>query len=383
MALEAEELELPDFLNNSSEEEIHEKMLSNLPEDIDKSEGGFPWDFTRPTAIEIAELKEYVLVEVLKSLSPVTCEESYLLDYHADGRGLVRRESVNATGYVTVTAKAGLVIPLGYGFSTEADDEGNTIDFVTTEEVTVDSLGNAKIPIEAAEGGSASNVGVNTIVLHAGDETGELLDEIISVTNEEAVTGGLDEEDDDTLRERIVEYDRSHDISYVGNVADYKRWALSVPGVGAVTVIPAKDDSGTIKIILMDQNGVPASKQIQDAVYDYIMRPDSESDRLAPPNAVLEITAPETVVVNISAVVYLREAEIGDVQNDLKAALQSYLLNVSSNDSAVRISAINSILGAVSGIYDYDSVQINGVSKNVDLESGQMPVLGTVTITEG
>ena len=72
MALEAEELELPDFLNNSSEEEIHEKMLSNLPEDIDKSEGGFPWDFTRPTAIEIAELKEYVLVEVLKSLSPVT-----------------------------------------------------------------------------------------------------------------------------------------------------------------------------------------------------------------------------------------------------------------------------------------------------------------------
>ena len=37
----------------------------------------------------------------------------------------------------------------------------------------------------------------------------------------------------------------------------------------------------------------------------------------------------------------------------------------------------------VSGIYDYDSVQINGVSKNVDLESGQMPVLGTVTITEG
>ena len=41
MALEAEELELPDFLNNSSEEEIHEKMLSNLPEDIDKSEGGF------------------------------------------------------------------------------------------------------------------------------------------------------------------------------------------------------------------------------------------------------------------------------------------------------------------------------------------------------
>lgn len=29
MALEAEEMELPDFLKNSSEDEIHEKMLGN------------------------------------------------------------------------------------------------------------------------------------------------------------------------------------------------------------------------------------------------------------------------------------------------------------------------------------------------------------------
>ena len=80
---------------------------------------------------------------------------------------------------------------------------------------------------------------------------------------------------------------------------------------------------------------------------------------------------------------YIIISEIGNVQNDFKTAFQTDLLNVSSNDSAVRISAINSILGAVSGVYDYDSVQINGASKNVDLESGQMPVLGTVKITEG
>lgn len=208
---------------------------------------------------------------------------------------------------MTITAKAGLVIPLGYGFSTEADDEGNTIEFVTIEEATVDTLGNAKIPIEAVEGGADSNVGANTIVLHTGDENGELLDEIISVTNEEPITGGLDEEDDDTLRERIVEYDQSQDVSFIGNVADYKRWALSVAGVGAATVISAKDTSGTVKIILLDQNGQPASKQIQDAVYDYIMSPDDGEARLAPTNAVLEITTPDTVTINVAAVVYLKK----------------------------------------------------------------------------
>ena len=34
-------LQFRHYLENSSEDEIHKKMLDNLPEDIDKSEGGF------------------------------------------------------------------------------------------------------------------------------------------------------------------------------------------------------------------------------------------------------------------------------------------------------------------------------------------------------
>lgn len=347
MALEAEEMELPDFLKNSSEDEIHEKMLGNLPEDIDKSEGGFPWDFTRPTAIEISELKEYVLVEVLKSMFPVTCEESYILDFHSEERGIVRRESVNASGYVSVTGKPGLIIPLGYGFSTDADDDGNTIDFVSTEEVTIDSLGNAKIPIEATEGGSESNVGANVVVLHTGDETGELLEDITSVSNDNPITGGLDEESDDTLRERIVTYDRSQSNSFIGNPSDYKRWAMSVAGVGAVTVISAEDTSGTVKIVILDQNGDPASKSIQDDVYDYIMSPNDKDSRLAPINAVLSIVTPVTLKINISAKVYLKGIELKDVESTFRNKVQEYLLNNALEDLIVRVSAISDLLYSI------------------------------------
>jgi uncharacterized phage protein gp47/JayE len=380
MALEAEEMELPDFLKNSSEDEIHEKMLGNLPEDIDKSEGGFPWDFTRPTAIEISELKEYVLVEVLKSMFPVTCEESYILDFHSEERGIVRRESVNASGYVSVTGKPGLIIPLGYGFSTDADDDGNTIDFVSTEEVTIDSLGNAKIPIEATEGGSESNVGANVVVLHTGDETGELLEDITSVSNDNPITGGLDEESDDTLRERIVTYDRSQSNSFIGNPSDYKRWAMSVAGVGAVTVISAEDTSGTVKIVILDQNGDPASKSIQDDVYDYIMSPYDKDSRLAPINAVLSIVTPVTLKINISAKVYLKGIELKDVESTFRNKVQEYLLNNALEDLIVRVSAISDLLYSIDGVYDYENVTINGYSKNLTIDSGQVPVLGTITL---
>ena len=380
MALEAEEMELPDFLKNSSEDEIHEKMLGNLPEDIDKSEGGFPWDFTRPTAIEISELKEYVLVEVLKSMFPVTCEESYILDFHSEERGIVRRESVNASGYVSVTGKPGLIIPLGYGFSTDADDDGNTIDFVSTEEVTIDSLGNAKIPIEATEGGSESNVGANVVVLHTGDETGELLEDITSVSNDNPITGGLDEESDDTLRERIVTYDRSQSNSFIGNPSDYQRWAMSVAGVGAVTVISAEDTSGTVKIVILDQNGDPASKSIQDDVYDYIMSPNDKDSRLAPINAVLSIVTPVTLKINISAKVYLKGIELKDVESTFRNKVQEYLLNNALEDLIVRVSAISDLLYSIDGVYDYENVTINGYSKNLTIDSGQVPVLGTITL---
>ena len=97
------------------------------------------------------------------------------------------------------------------------------------------------------------------------------------------------------------------------------------------------------------------------------------------------VLALDTVTINVSAIVYLKEGTIREVQDSFKTALQAYLLNVSSNatDNVARISAINSLLSSISAVYDYEDVQINDAVKNVEFESGQMPVLGTVTLTEG
>lgn len=389
MALEAEEFTIPAFLENSSEDEIHKKMLDNLPEDIDKSEGGFPWDLTRPTAIEISELREYVLAEVLKSLFPSTCEESYLLDLHGSSSGITRRESVNATGYVTVTAAAGTVIPLGYIFSTEADEDGNTVSFVTTEEITVDSSGTASVPVEAEEGGTEGNVLPNTVVLQVGDEAGNILDEITSVTNPERMSGGIDEEDDDDYRERIVEYSQSRDISHVGNTADYKRWALSVPGIGSVTVIPAEDESATVTLILTDQDGNPANKSLRDAVYNYIMAPDNPDDRLVPLGGVkLVIKEPEAATVDLSLTVYLDGITKEQAKTAIETGITEYLTSC-VKDGVVRLSGVYGVLSGVTGIYDYADVQLFSTqamatsSGNLTVPAGMIPVLGTLTLTEG
>lgn len=59
----AEDFTLPAFLQDCDVDTIHQRMMDMLPDDIDKTEAGFPWDFTRPTALIASELLEYYIPE--------------------------------------------------------------------------------------------------------------------------------------------------------------------------------------------------------------------------------------------------------------------------------------------------------------------------------
>ena len=47
----AENFTVPAFLQECDVDTIHQKMMDMLPDDIDKTEAGFPWDFTRIVGI--------------------------------------------------------------------------------------------------------------------------------------------------------------------------------------------------------------------------------------------------------------------------------------------------------------------------------------------
>ena len=51
-----EDFVIPAFLQNHSADEIQEKMMAILPEDLDVSEGGHVWNFTRPTALSLIHI---------------------------------------------------------------------------------------------------------------------------------------------------------------------------------------------------------------------------------------------------------------------------------------------------------------------------------------
>lgn len=367
----------PDFLQNRSTEDNFKKITAIMPEDIDLSAGNHAWNMTRPTALGMAEICEAILPRVLQVIIPSWAYGEFL-DGHARSRNLTRRAATAATGEITITGKVGVAIPTGSLFSTAAVGDEPSVDYATTVSATIPAEGSVTIPIECTQTGIVGNTPANTIVL-----VSSKLKDITSVTNASAVTGGTEQESDESLQARIDEADQGQGNSFTGSVADYKMWAKSVPGVGEATIIPAQDDSGLVRIILTDANGAAATTNLCDAVYNYIMNPSEPDKRRAPIGASVAVSPPDTITLSVKATVELTEgATLESVKAAYLAALTAYL-PVAFGDGEVKYTRVAAALASVAGANDYAGLQI-GIktggsvtygTANISVSAAQLPTI--------
>lgn len=372
------EFQIPSFLDNKSTDDIHKIILDVLPADIDKSEGNHVWNLTRSNALALAEICQFILPEALKQILPEWAYGSFL-DGHATTRNMKRRAAVAANGFLTITAgNKDITVPAGSLFATASINDIPSVDYQTLADVTIPANESAQVAIQCTQEGLVGNTPAGTIVLVSSKITG-----IAAVINEANIMGGTEEEDDETLRERIIEYDRTQGDSFVGNIADYRRWATSVDGVGSVTVIPANDDTGLVTIIATDMNGDPATQSLCEKVYNYIMKPDEPGARLAPVNAFLRVKAPDTIPIGIMVTV---ELEAGASLEDVKAEFMSQIalyLSVAMDEGEVKYTQVAATLSSIPGVNDYKDLQIGAKSgtaitygtANITITNEQLPVI--------
>ncbi|MEA4922145.1 MAG: baseplate J/gp47 family protein [Eubacteriaceae bacterium] len=357
----------PAFLDTCDEDTIHTEMLDAMPEDIDKGQGGFPWDFTRPTAFEVSKFGQFFLNEAIQCIFPMWAEDD-ILNYHALDRGLTRKPAEYAEVTITVTGEEGTVIPIGSEFATEATVDAESVSFLTEAEATIPAAGSVDILCKAEIAGTSGNVAAGTITLQMSEiDVGQ----VDTITNAAPGTGGLDTETDEALQDRCYLYDTEADVSFVGSVADYKRWALSVSGVGGVRVVPPADTSGLVTLVIMDVNGDPASQAVCTAVNSYIMGTgETDMNRRAPIGASLSVVTPASVSIAFAATVSLEEGyTITAVQAAFLASIQTYL---KKSSEVVVYTKIGSLLADVKGVTDYSGLTINGGTVNVTIESSKI-----------
>jgi uncharacterized phage protein gp47/JayE len=290
---------------------------------------------------------------------------------------------------VTVTGVPGTDIPAGTVFCVPAVGDTPAIEYATDEAATIPQpeaaedgttpdYGAVEIPVTAVAGGTGCNVSADTIVIMASPITG-----VVNVTNDEAITGGTAEEDDDSLYERIVLQEQSAE-SFVGNDADYIRWAKEVNGVGTVLIDTQYEEEhpNWVKLIVLDANGQPANDQILANVYDHIMGPNNrKNERLAPIGAVLFVEAPSgcALTIEVTGVKLEEGATVEDVVKRFKASLETYYIEA-KEAAEVNWNRVHAIFTETEGVADFERLTVNGGTSNIPVAVEDYPVTEGVSL---
>lgn len=345
--------------------ELYQEML-----DLYTEKTGFEMDDAADLAVRL-----YAVAAQLESLYaycdwslnqsfPQTASGPYL-DSHAALRGLSRKAGVQAQGTLRFSIgevrEDAVAVPAGTVCTT-----AGLVRFVTAgeAEIPAGSL-YADVPARAEEPGTAGNAAAGTIRYLTQAPAG-----ITACTNPSAFAGGAGEEDDESLRARVL--DSFSRLPNGANKAFYEARVLAHAGVGGVTVLPRVNGVGTVGIVV-----ATASGQADDALLEEI-----RADLAAVREIAVDVTvsAPEAVAVPVSAVLWPREgATFAEAKAAAEAALAGFFTGARLG-RPVYLAELGSLLFATGLLENY---RLTAPAADISIAATQLPTLGAVTLTEG
>lgn len=221
------------------------------------------------------------------------------------------------------------------------------------------------------------------------------------------IVSGSDEETDDELRDRLVL--ALTDRPFAGNIAAYRKYLLEMTEaggqqirIGGVQVYPTWDGGGTVKCSVVDADDMPFTDPAVLALIQAEIDPANNSGAgigMAPIGAEVTITTPTSQTINVSATVSHSSGTIESITTAATEAINNYLAEVrlewgiaevsdpSTYVSNVYIARVTAAILGVTGVTNVTTVKLNNAASDVSLTENattqQVPVLGTVTLTEG
>ncbi|QPC44013.1 baseplate J/gp47 family protein [Kaustia mangrovi] len=292
-----------------------------------------------------------------RQIFPDQSEAEYL-ERQATLFGLTRRGATFAAGDVEVTGANGVVIPAGAelqradGTRYETDADATVVDGSATLAVTAvvaGENGNADAGVSLTFVSPVSGVGATAAVA-----TGAIID-------------GVDEEDDDSLRGRLLE--RMRMPPHGGAEHDYIAWAKEIAGVTRVWVFPLEMGAGTVTVRFVlddDANSIfPDGAKVQE-VYDHI-----EAER--PVTAEVYVEAPTPAPLDFQIRV---EPATAAVQEAVEAELRDMLRREAEPGGTILISHIREAISIAAGEYDHTLVS---PAADVEHGTGEMAEFGSIT----
>ncbi len=300
---------------------------------------------------------------VARQCFPQTAVGEYL-DRHAALRGLARRQAAKAEGILTFTVDSALSTDLTIPAGTVCMTAG-LVRFETTEAAVLPA---GEVRVEASaravEAGAAGNVGGGTILSMAVAPVG-----VSRVSNASPFSGGVDEEGDEALRERVLETFQR--LPNGANAAYYEQGALAFSQVAAAQVLPRSRGIGTVDVVIATDAGLP-----EDGLLGEVQAWFEERREIAV-NVAVRAPTPKAVDVTVQ----VKAAEGRDAQRVRQAvegALAGWFTGARLGQDLLR-AKLGSVIYAVEGVENY---AITAPAADVAVAADELPRLGVLTVEE-
>ncbi len=353
--------------------EIMELMLSRVPDDVDKRDGSIIWHAISPVAAMVAELWAYG-DNIHNSSIPdnAMCSGSVLTRKCAE-HGVNRYPSTKAIrrGIFEDFNGQPAHVNIGEQFAAEG------INYVV-----IDRIVSGEYKVQCEEPGIVGNNYFGPILpLDSGHQLG-------TATLSDVLVSGEEEETDEELRVRF--YIEVNALPFGGNVYQYRKWVLDIPGVGNTKIFPTPNgQGGRVHIVIVDPNNRPISPEFITMLQEQIdPEPHGQGLGTAPIGHRVSISTVQEVTVYVAASVLLKTGySLASVRADAKEVIRRYLAELSFIDNIVRVARVEAAILAVEGVRDIAATTLNGIASNITLaqqfDQYEVPVLGDLMLMEG
>jgi uncharacterized phage protein gp47/JayE len=362
------------------------KMLDAVPDNIDKREGSIIYDALAPAALVMGQ-QSLDMANVIKETYIKTASGEFL-DYRAIEHGTSRYPATQteAKAKVLNDKKEPLDnVQIGDKFASIGDSPIFYAVTKVNDDLTVELTAEVK--------GSSANSYIGQILPVTPND---LLSwaEITEIT-----APARDVESDDHLRARLLSSQSW--IAYGGNVADYLDMTSKIDEVGAAQIYPTWNGGGTVKVVILNNDLMPASASLVQKVKNTLDPEDKQAEGygLAPIDHAVTVTAPEELIVNVDISVKLDDTKVTRyVKDSITKAVEGYFQSLRKDwadinqklgrgyEETIYRSKILSQVMLTEGVVNAKLPSLNGRDADIDLvfnnSKSQLPVVGTVTINE-
>lgn len=343
-------------MQEKTQEEFLQSMLSNLSNTEDKTPNSFSYDILSAAAIVFEDFQR-VILELFKKFDVMNLEDDELDARVLQIAGIKRKQATQSVGEVTITGMPKTVIPKDTVFLA-----GN-LEFKIDQDYIIPDTGNTTVKVKSVAYGGDANVLPNAI-----DKSNPQIMGVDNISNAKEINNGYDQETDDDLRERYLE--KLLHPPKAGNPAHYKLWATEVDGIWNAKVFRTWQGGGTVKVVVIGLNRKAVGPDLIEKVKKHIL----EEAPIRYEDLTVESATTKKVKVDVK-IKLTQNANLIEVKEEIKDRIEKYFYSISFKENIVSYAKVGAEILKVPGVADYDNLKLNDKIGNIEMKETEVPEL--------